>query len=133
MKQQAAQKQSTSHLSRTLHVLGSRMVDSRRRLGTVAAVALACLLAYHVVVGNNGVNVYKQKLSDDKALAAELKELQQANERLKKHVEHLESDPDAIEHEAQIRLHYTRPGQVIVLNDGMADRTADPVQKTPTR
>jgi cell division protein FtsB len=105
--------------SRTLSArVTARVVASRRRVGTVAAFAIAGLLAYHVVVGNNGINVYKQKLVEDKQLAAEVKQMQQENDRLRKHVDHLASDPDAIEYEAHVRLRYTKPGQVIVLNDG---------------
>jgi cell division protein FtsB len=105
-------------VSRTLAArVTAKFMESRRRLGTVAAFAIAGLLAYHVVVGANGLNVYKQKMAEDKQLAAEVKELQQQNDQLKKHVDHLASDPDAIEYEAHMRLRYTRPGQVIVLND----------------
>jgi cell division protein FtsB len=32
---------------------------------------------------------------------------------LKGHVERLQSDPNAIEHQAREELHYTRPGEVI--------------------
>ena len=52
-----------------------------------------------------------------KALAAEVKQLQQENERLQRHVDHLATDPGAIEYEAHVRLRYMRPGQVAVLND----------------
>jgi cell division protein FtsB len=33
---------------------------------------------------------------------------------LRRHVEHLKSDPDAIEHEAREKLHYAKPNEVIV-------------------
>ncbi len=98
----------------------SRVVASRRRAGTVAAILVAMLLAYHVVAGNNGLTIYKQKLAEDKALAIEVKQLQQDNERLKRHVDHLATDPDAIEFEAHQRLRYMLPGQVTVL-DGSAE------------
>ena len=93
------------------------LMASRRRIGTVAVIAIAALLGYHAVAGNNGLTVYQQKMADDKALAAEVKQLQQENDRLKRHVDHLASDPDAIEYEAHLRLRYMRPGQVTVLND----------------
>jgi cell division protein FtsB len=48
----------------------SRLIVSRRRVGTVAAIVFAALIAYHVVAGNNGLTVYKQKIEEDKALAA---------------------------------------------------------------
>jgi cell division protein FtsB len=115
--------------SRTLSArVTARIVASRRRVGTVAAFAVAGLLAYHVVAGNNGINVYKQKLVEDKQLAAEVKQMQQENDRLKKHVGHLASDPDAIEYEAHVRLRYTKPGQVIVLNDDTRTAEAAPAK-----
>ena len=44
--------------------------------------------------------------------------LQQENDRMKQHVDHLKNDPDAIEREARERLHYTRSNEVIyTLND----------------
>lgn len=95
-----------------------RFMASRRRLGTVAAIVIALLLGYHVVAGNNGLTVYQQKMAEDKALAAEVKLLQEDNDRLKRHVDHLASDPNAIEFEAHRRLRYMRRGQVTVLNDG---------------
>ncbi len=95
----------------------SRLFASRRRLGTIAAILVAVLLAYHVVAGNNGLTIYKQKMAEDKALALEVKQLQQENQRLQRHVDHLASDPDAIEFEAHQRLRYMLPGQVTVLND----------------
>jgi cell division protein FtsB len=42
-----------------------------------------------------------------------LRSLERENERLKGHVNRLESDPDAIEQQAREELHYTRPGEVI--------------------
>lgn len=50
-------------------------------------------------------------------LVQQLDKLKQDNQRLKDHVDHLKTDPDAIEYEAHMRLRYTRPGQVIVLNN----------------
>ena len=97
--------------------LVARLLDSRRRVGTVGAIAIAGLLAYHVVAGNNGLSIYNQKRAEDRALAAKVEQMQKENDRLKKHVDHLASDPDAIEYEAHTRLRYTKRDQVIVLND----------------
>ncbi|MGI8772331.1 MAG: FtsB family cell division protein [Acidobacteriaceae bacterium] len=89
----------------------------RRRVASIFAVALAVLLAYHVVVGTNGLSSYAAKRTEHRALATQIQQLQQENGRLKEHVDHLKSDPNAIEAEAHKRLRYARPGQVIVLND----------------
>ena len=44
--------------------------------------------------------------------------MQQENSRLQDHVQHLQSDPNAIEHEARVILRYAKPGEVIyALND----------------
>ena len=90
---------------------------SRRRAATCAAVTLAVVCAYHAVFGHNGISAYAQKRSEDRVLAAEIQKLSSENAQLTQHVEHLRSDPDAIEHEARERLHYTRPGEVIYTLD----------------
>jgi cell division protein FtsB len=89
----------------------------RRRIATVFAVVIAVLLGYHALFGANGVVAYRAKRSEDRVLAQQLEKMKVENGRLKSHVEHLKSDPDAIEYEAHTRLRYTRPDQVIVLNN----------------
>jgi cell division protein FtsB len=99
----------------------------RRRIATAAAVVLAIFLGYHVMVGQNGVTAYEQKRVEDKELQKQIQQLQDENARMKDHVDHLQSDPDAIEHEARARLHYTRPGEVIyTLNDKLGDKPQPP-------
>ncbi len=94
---------------------------SRRRVATGLAIALAVVFGYHAVFGQNGLTAYAQKRSEDRALATQIKTLQGENDRLKTHVDHLQNDPDAIEHEAREQLHYARPGEVIyTLNDAPA-------------
>jgi cell division protein FtsB len=87
----------------------------RRRIAIAAAGVLALGLGYHVVFGNNGLFVYEQKRSDAQTLDGELHTLSDENDRLKGHVDRLQSDPNAIEHEARNVLHYTRPGEVVVM------------------
>ena len=89
----------------------------RRRIATVFAIVVAGLLAYHAVFGANGVVAYQTKRSEDRVLAQQLAQQRLENTRLREHVEHLKTDPDAIEYEAHTRLRYARPDQVIVLND----------------
>jgi cell division protein FtsB len=98
----------------------------RRRIATVFAVAIAALLAYHAFFGANGVVAYRAKRSEDRVLGQKLETLKQENSRLQSHVEHLKTDPDAIEYEAHMRLRYARPDQVIVLNNGTAADNAKP-------
>jgi cell division protein FtsB len=89
------------------------MYGIRRRVATVAAAVLALGVGYHVVFGRNGLIIYQQKRLDSTTLDGELRTLQRENDALKSHVDRLQSDPDAIEHQAREELHYTRPGEVI--------------------
>jgi cell division protein FtsB len=84
-----------------------------RKVATGAAAALALAMAYHVVFGQNGLIVYQQKRQDAQTLDIQLHSLQRENDLMKGHVERLQSDPNAIEHQAREELHYTRPGEVI--------------------
>jgi cell division protein FtsB len=85
----------------------------RRKAVTGAAALLAAGLAYHVVFGANGLTVYQQKRQETQALTEQLQQLQREGELLKGHVDRLQNDPNAIEHQAREELHYTRPGEVI--------------------
>ncbi|MDE1176279.1 MAG: septum formation initiator family protein [Edaphobacter sp.] len=86
---------------------------SWRKGVTVGAALLVIAVAYHVVFGQNGLTAYEQKRHDARTLDMQVKSLQQENDLLKNHVDRLQSDPDAIEHQAREELHYTRPGEVI--------------------
>jgi cell division protein FtsB len=91
---------------------------SGRRVGTVVAIVVAVSLGYHATFGANGLSDYRQKRTQHQSLQKEILELQQENARLQDHVQHLQSDPDAIEHEARVILRYAKPGEVIyALND----------------
>jgi cell division protein FtsB len=85
----------------------------RRKAATLAAAALAVGVGYHVVFGANGLIVYEKKRQETQQLTHQTLELQRENDVLKGHVERLQSDPNAIEHQAREQLHYTRPGEVI--------------------
>jgi cell division protein FtsB len=93
--------------------LYDRVQAEWRKVATGAAAVLAIGLGYHVVFGQNGLTAYQQKRQDSQALAGQLRSLQRENELLKGHVERLQNDPNAIEHQAREELHYTRPGEVI--------------------
>lgn len=86
----------------------------RRRAATVAAALLVVGVAFGVVFGHNGLTVYGKKRTETRELDRELKGLAKENDSLAGHVERLQTDPDAIEHQAREELHYTRPGEVIV-------------------
>jgi cell division protein FtsB len=97
----------------------------RRRVATVFAVVVAALVGYHSFFGANGLIAYRAKRDEDRVLSRQLEQMKLENSRLKAHVEHLKNDPDAIEYEAHTRVRYTRPDQVIVLNN-----TAEPTTQT---
>ena len=88
-------------------------LNSRRRLGSVLALGVALVLAWHVVNGRNGLTSWQKKRAEDKALAIEIEQLSSENDRLSEHVERLKTDPGAIEHEARSRFRYARPNEVI--------------------
>jgi cell division protein FtsB len=98
--------------------LRQRAVDWSLRMwrpaGTAMAVALALLLGWHVVNGKHGLSAWQQNRTQDKTLRKEIDDLQQENARLAVRVKKLTSDPNAIEHEAREKLHYAKPGEVIV-------------------
>ncbi len=109
--QQTGRKQDTAKpTGRTWLDRGAR---SWRKVATVAAAALAIGLGYHVVFGQNGLTAYQQKRQEARALSQQLQSLQHENDLLKGHVDRLQDDPNAIEHQAREELHYTRPGEVI--------------------
>jgi cell division protein FtsB len=84
-----------------------------RPTGTGVAAVLALLVMWHVVYGNHGLSIWQQKRAEDRALQHEIKDLQQENAQMRQQIDHLNSDPDAIEREAREKLHYAKPGEVI--------------------
>jgi cell division protein FtsB len=84
-----------------------------RPAGTAIVVILALLVTWHVIYGKHGLSVWQQKRAEDRALQQEIKSLQQENAQMRQQIQHLQSDPDAIEREAREKLHYAKPGEVI--------------------
>jgi cell division protein FtsB len=85
----------------------------RRRIATGSVTLLAIFMGYHVVFGHNGLTAYQRKRETERDLQQQLQALDRENLRLREHVERLQSDPGAIEHQAREELHYTRSGEVI--------------------
>ena len=90
-----------------------RVYSWRRKAATVGVGALALMMGYGVVFGHNGLTVFEHKREEAKALQKQMQMLQTENERLRGHVDRLQNDPGAIEHQAREELHYTRAGEVI--------------------
>ena len=100
-------------LPRRATVLLEQLSVGRRRAATGAAAVLAVAVGYHVVFGANGLFVYEKKRQETRELERQMIELQRENEGMRDHVQRLQSEPGAIEHQAREQLHYTRPGEVI--------------------
>ena len=74
---------------------------------------MALTMAYGVVFGHNGLTVFLHKRKETRMLQLQMTQLETENDRLQGHVQRLQSDPGAIEHQARAELHYTRAGEVI--------------------
>ena len=90
-----------------------RVYGWRRKAATVGVGVLALVMAYGVVFGHNGLTVFEHKREEAKSLQKQMQMLQAENDRLRGHVDRLQNDPGAIEHQAREELHYTRSGEVI--------------------
>lgn len=71
------------------------------------------MMGYGVVFGHNGLTAFAHKREEARDLQVQMQQLQMENSRLKEHVDQLQNDPAAIEHQAREELHYTRAGEVI--------------------
>ena len=79
----------------------------------MVALGLALVMGYGVVFGHNGLTAFREKQLEEQRLHDQMQQLQHENARLRGHVDRLQNDPGAIEHQAREELHYTRPGEVI--------------------
>ena len=125
MKPAKTKKEETTSLGAQL---ASLVYQSRRRVAIVLAIALAGFLGYHVMFGANGITAYQQKRNENRELHKEIQRLQQENSRLAEHIQHLKTDPDTIEQEARMILHYARPGEVIYK---LNDKSSSAAQENP--
>ena len=94
--------------------LRDRAFGWRRKAATTGVGALALMMGYGVFFGHNGITMFVHKQQEERALQKQMQQLQVENDRLRGHVERLQNDPGAIEHQAREELHYTRAGEVIV-------------------
>jgi cell division protein FtsB len=92
---------------------GSWFYQARRKLATAAMCALLGWFGYHAVFGANGFLALHQKQTESRQLEQEIRSLQQDNARSEQQIKALKSDPQAIENEARVHLHYAREGEKI--------------------
>jgi cell division protein FtsB len=104
---------------------------NRRRCATGSAMALAALLGYFAVAGDNGLTIYKQKRIEDRQLAKQIEQLKQENASLQTHVDRLKNDPHSIVQKAREILHYTEPGEVIYTLPDAPEEHAEASKTTP--
>jgi cell division protein FtsB len=91
----------------------ARVYSLRRRLATVAVAVLACFLFVHVMLGANGMMVYKQKRAEYESLQKRIALEQKENETYAQRIQALKTDEKAIEKEAREQLRYARPGEYV--------------------
>lgn len=93
--------------------LASRLYNLRHRIATVAVAGLAAMLLIHVMFGDNGMVIYKQKRAEYEALRKQIAQEQRDNDRFAQQIQSLKSDQQAIEKEAREQMGYARPGEYV--------------------
>jgi cell division protein FtsB len=101
----------------------------RRRAATFAVGALALGMGWGVIFGHNGLTAFARKRAEAKSLGLQTGQLRSENDKLRGHVERLQSDPGEIEHEARADLRYARNGEVIYTLAPDSAPTASPKMK----
>jgi cell division protein FtsB len=85
----------------------------RRRIATIAVLAITISLFVHVMFGANGMIVYRKKRAEYESLQKQVQQLQQDNDRDTQKIQGLTSDQTAIEKEAREQLGYAKPGEYV--------------------
>jgi cell division protein FtsB len=85
----------------------------RRRIATITVAGLAALLFVHVMLGANGMVVYKQKRAEFQSLQEQIVQEQKENDIYMQQIQGLKTDQKAIEKEAREQLRYVRPGEYV--------------------
>ncbi|MGB0005579.1 MAG: septum formation initiator family protein [Candidatus Sulfotelmatobacter sp.] len=102
----------------------ARIHALRRRIATIAVAALAGLLFVHVMLGANGMVIYKQKRAEYESLQKRIALEQKENQLYTQRIQGMKTDAKAIEKEAREQLHYARPGEYVYV-------PPDPVRPDP--
>lgn len=93
--------------------LAVRLYCLRRRIATVAVCALTASLFAHVMLGANGMIVYRQKRAEYETLRKQIVQVQKENDRYIQQIQGLKSNQTAIEKEAREQLGYAKPGEYV--------------------
>jgi cell division protein FtsB len=105
----------------------------RRRLATLAVALLAIWLFAHVMLGSNGMVVYRAKRAEYENLQKQIEGLQKENDAVSKQVDELQNDPKRIEKEAREQFHYARPGEVIYISPDKPTPPAKPAMDSASK
>ncbi len=106
--------------------LAMRVYALRRRIATIAVTVLTASLFVHVMLGANGMVVYKQKRAEYEVLQKQIALEQRENDRYTQQIQGLKSDQKAIEKEAREQLGYAKPGEYVYVAPAPA-KPAPPV------
>jgi len=102
--------------------LATRVYVLRRRIATIAVAVLAVSLFGHVMLGANGMMVYKQKRMEFQSLQKQIAQEQKENELYTQKIQSLKTDEKAIEKEAREQLRYARPGEYVYVPPAAANQ-----------
>ncbi|MGA9543972.1 MAG: septum formation initiator family protein [Candidatus Sulfotelmatobacter sp.] len=102
--------------------LATRVYVLRRRIATITVAVLAVFLFGHVMLGANGMMVYKQKRMEFQSLQKQIAQEQKENELYTQKIQSLKTDEKAIEKEAREQLRYARPGEYVYVPPAAANQ-----------
>jgi cell division protein FtsB len=102
--------------------LAMRVYVLRRRIATITVAVLAVSLFGHVMLGANGMMVYKQKRMEFQSLQKQIAQEQKENELYTQKIQSLKTDEKAIEKEAREQLRYARPGEYVYVPPAAANQ-----------
>jgi len=89
------------------------LFGARRRIATVAIIVITLALFLHIMFGENGMVVYRQKRAEYQTLQNEIDNLQLENDHSTDQIKALKTDSGVMEKAAREQLHYARPGEVV--------------------
>jgi cell division protein FtsB len=104
--------------------LATRVYVLRRRIATITVAVLAGLLFGHVMLGANGMMVYRQKRLEFQSLQKQIVHEQKDNELYTQKIQALKTDAKAIEKEAREQLRYARPGEYVYVPPAAASQAS---------
>ncbi len=95
------------------------MMALLRQIGYVAAVALACLYAFVVLRGPNGIPAMRERNHQVEGLQKEIRELDTKISDKQNFLEEVRRSPEVREREVRRQLNKVKPGETIIyLEDG---------------